>query len=277
MTHKQARRRKNKKSQKIRLPKFPLRKISMPLFAIGVVALCYRFSAELLDQPIRAITIEGPFQRVTALQIEEAISEQLVDGFFSVNLQQIQQHVVALPWINAANVGRRWPGRIEINVTEQVPAAIWGESGLLNTDGELFVANARHVPAELPRLSGPDDQASVVAKRYLRMREQLIPIGLDVRKVHVDARGAWEMTLQNGVNVRFGRKNVAARTTLFLEVAAGIVSSREAEIDHVDMRYSNGFTIGWKNADSSVEQSAVGIGDGLVAGRDVGPTGRVRD
>lgn len=277
MTHKQARRRKSKQPQKIRMPRISLRKISVPLFAIGVIALCYRFSAELLDQPIRSITIEGPFQRVTALQIEEAISEDLVDGFFSANLQRIQQHVVDLPWINAANIARRWPGRIEISVTEQVPAAIWGESGLLNTDGELFVADARHVPAELPRLSGPDDQASVVAKRYLKMREQLIPIGLDVRKVHVDARGAWEMTLQNGVNVRFGRKDVAARTTLFLDVAASIISSREAEIDYVDMRYSNGFTIGWKHAGSSPEQAATTIGDGLVARHDVRNTGRARD
>lgn len=277
MTHKQARRRKARKAQKIRLPRISLRKISIPLFAIGVVALCYRFSAELLDQPIRSITIEGPFQRVTALQIEEAISEDLIDGFFSANLQRIQQHVVDLPWINAANIARRWPGRIEISVIEQVPAAIWGESGLLNTDGELFVADARHVPAELPRLSGPDDQASVVAKRYLEMREQLIPIGLDVRKVHVDARGAWEMTLQNGVSVRFGRKDVAARTTLFLDVAASIISSREAEIDYVDMRYSNGFTIGWKDAGSSPEQAETTIGDGLVAGRDLRNTGRARD
>ena len=267
MTQKQAKRRKQKKARKFNLPRIPLRRISMPLFAIGVIALCYRFSAELLDQPIRSITIEGPFQRVTALQIEEAISDELGAGFFSADLQQIQNHVVALAWINQANVARRWPGKIEISVTEQVPAAIWGERGLLNTDGELFVTDARHIPAELPRLSGPHEQSSVVATRYLQIREQLIPIGLDIRKVHVDARGAWKLTLQNGVEVRLGRRNVEARTQLFLDVAASIVSMREAEIDFVDMRYSNGFTIGWKNGDKSPLQRSPVIGDGLVAGR----------
>ncbi len=247
----------------------------MPVFAIAVIALCYRFSAELLDQPIRSITIEGPFQRVTALQIEEAISGELGSGFFSANLQRIQNHVIELPWIDQASVARRWPGKIEISVTEQVPAAIWGERGLLNTEGELFVNDARHVPAELPRLSGPDEQASVVAKRYLQIREQLIPIGLDVRKVHVDARGAWQMTLQNGVDVRLGRRDVEARTQLFLDVAASIISSRQAEIDFVDMRYSNGFTIGWKNGSSLPLQRAESIGDGLVAVRDVPATGLV--
>jgi cell division protein FtsQ len=273
MKRKQARRRKQNKAKNWRMPRIQARRISMPLLAIGIVALCYRFSAELLDQPIRAIMIEGPFQRVTALQIEEAISSELGSGFFSADLQRIQAQVVSLAWIDTANVTRRWPGKLEISVTEEVPAAIWGERGLLNTDGVLFVTDARHVPAELPRLSGPDGQAAAVAKRYLYLREQLISIGLDVRRLHVDPRGAWEMTLQNGVEVRFGRREIDDRTKLFLAVAAGVISSREAEIEFVDMRYSNGFTIGWKNGNSSPFREPQATGNGLVAARNAPGTG----
>jgi cell division protein FtsQ len=104
------------------------------------------------------------------------------------------------------------------------------------------------VPAELPRLSGPDISSTEVAARYLAVREQLIPRGLDVRRVHLDARGSWEMTLGNGIDVRLGRKAVADRTDLFLNVVAGIITSRGKEIDYVDMRYGNGFTIGWKGS-----------------------------
>lgn len=266
MAKKQAKRRRKKKQKQFRLPALPVRKIALPVFAAGVVTVCYQFSAALLDQPIRTIMIEGPFQRVTAMQIEEAISEQLSTGFFTANLRRVQRLVVDLPWVDQANVTRRWPGTIEISVSEQVPAAVWGERGLLNTNGELFVTDARHVPAELPRLSGPDEQVSAVATRYLQIREQLIPIGLDVRKLHVDARGAWEMTLQNGIDIRLGRKDVDARTELFLDVAAGIVSSRDSEVEYVDMRYSNGFTIGWKNGDNTAVPDTESLGDGLVAG-----------
>ena len=45
-----------------------------------------------------------------------------------------------------------------------------------------------------------------VATRYLAVREQLIPVGLDVRRVHLDARGSWDMTLGNGIEVRLGQK-----------------------------------------------------------------------
>jgi cell division protein FtsQ len=221
----------------------------------------------LLDRPIRSIEVNGPFQRVTALQIEEAINDDLNYGFLSANLSEIQQKIVALAWIDHANVSRRWPSKIVVDVTEQVPAACWGERGLLNTRGELFVTNATHIPAELPRLSGPKEQASVVARSYLEIRDQLIPLGLDVRELQVDDRGAWNLTLQNGVNVRLGRRDVEARTRLFLEVVANIVSSREAEIEYVDMRYNNGFTIGSKDGSRSPLVDPEEARKEMVAGR----------
>ena len=85
MTRKQAKRRKPQKVQRFRLPRVPLAKFLTPLIAGGIIFLSYQLSATLLDRPIRSITIEGPFQRVSALQIEEAISTALSDGFLSAN------------------------------------------------------------------------------------------------------------------------------------------------------------------------------------------------
>jgi len=245
MARKQARRRKPKTVRKFKLPKIRVGRIVAPLVAIAIVLGTYQASVTLLDRRISSIEISGPFQRVTALQIEEAISDEIDAGFVGADLDQIQASIVALPWIDQARVARRWPNRLAISVTEQVPAAVWGERGLLNTRGELFVENAQHVPAELPRLSGPDDRSAEVAARYLEVRDQLIPLGLDLRSVHMDARGSWQMTLQNGIEVRLGRRDVAGRTELFLDVVANIITGRAAEIDYVDMRYGNGFTIGW--------------------------------
>jgi cell division protein FtsQ len=247
MTRKQARRRKQKKVLQLRMAMFRVTHVVAPLIAVAAIIATYLASASMLDRPIRSIEINGPFQRVTALQIEEAISDELEDGFVSADLVGIQRRIVDLPWIDQATVARRWPSRLHITVTEQVPAAIWGERGLLNVRGELFVADARHIPAELPRLSGPGNRSAEVAQRYLDVRERLIPVGLDLRRVHLDPRGAWNMTLQNGVEVRLGRRDVDDRTELFLDIVADIITGRAAEIEYVDMRYSNGFTIGWNN------------------------------
>jgi cell division protein FtsQ len=247
MTRKQSRRKKQKKARRITMPRIRLSHIVAPVVAVAAIVGTYYVSAGMLDRPIRSIEISGPFQRVTALQIEEAIASELEDGFVSADLARIRQRIVALPWIDEATVARRWPSRLRITVTEQVPAAIWGERGLLNVRGELFVAEARHIPAELPRLSGPENRAAEVAERYLEVRDRLIPVGLDLRRVELDPRGSWDMTLHNGVEVRLGRRDVSERTELFLDIVADIITGRAADIDYVDMRYSNGFTIGWLN------------------------------
>ena len=265
MTRKQARRRKQKAKRQLRMPSLPLKNIGVLLLVTGALVMSYRVSVAMLDRPITSITIDGPFQRVTALQIEEAISEELAAGLFSANLSDIRKRIAALTWIDEAQVARRWPGTLTINVSEQIPAATWGDRGLLNTRGELFVEDTRHVPAELPILHGPVGHAPVVAQRYLDMREQLIPSGLDVRSVMLDARGAWNVTLGNGIEVRLGRRDVEARSQLFLTVVANVVSSREAEIEFVDMRYSNGFTIGWKNGQRSPAENKDSSGGSMVA------------
>ncbi len=246
MARKQARRRKQKVEKRLTMPTIRVGRIITPLVAMGIVFATYQLSMTMLDRRISSIEISGPFQRVTALQIEAAISDEMNVGFVAADLKRMRERIAALPWIDQARVARRWPNRISVMVTEQVPAAIWGERGLLNTRGELFVTNLRHVPAELPRLSGPDARSADVATRYLSVREQLIPIGLDLRRVHVDSRGSWEMTLHNGIEVRLGRRDVAARTELFLDVVADIITGHAADVQYVDMRYGNGFTIGWK-------------------------------
>jgi len=267
MARKQAKRRKQKKARTFKMPKIRVGRIVAPLVAVGIIIGTYQLTVLLLDREIASIEISGPFQRVTPLQIEDAISDETAKGFVGADLDRIRAEVVALQWIDQARVTRRWPSRISITVTEQVPAATWGESGLLNTRGELFVTEARHVPAELPRLSGPDGSSNEVAKRYLAVRERLIPLGLDLHSVALDARGSWLMTLGNGIEVRLGRRDVAERTDLFLAVVADIITGRAEDIEYVDMRYGNGFTIGWNGGAEAPPSEAEQTGKKLLASR----------
>jgi cell division protein FtsQ len=200
-----------------------------------------------LDRPVRVISIDGSFQRVSPGQIEKAVAPYARAGFMSADLDDIQRAVETLPWVEHARIQRHWPNGLHVTVIEQTAAARWGESGLLNTRGELFVRSATHVPAELPHLSGPNGTESQVAQRYLAVQGRMLEAGMRIAALRLDARGAWEMDLDSGVTVRLGRRDVEDRIDRFIHTASQVISHRLSEITYVDMRYSNGFAIGWRN------------------------------
>src|ERR1700692_4408028 len=201
-----------------------------------------------LDRPVRVISIDGSFQRVSPGQIEKAVAPFANQGFMSADLADIQRAVESLPWVDHARIARRWPNSLRVTVTEQTAAARWGESGLLNTRGELFVRTATHVPAELPHLSGPEGTEAQVAERNLSVQGRMLEAGMRIAALRLDARGAWEMDLDSGVTVRLGRRDVDDRIDRFIHTASQVIAHRLNEIAYVDMRYSNGFAIGWRNA-----------------------------
>ncbi len=203
-----------------------------------------------LDRPVRVISMDGSFQRVSPGQIEKAVAPFAHSGFMSADLDAIERAVEALPWVDHARVQRRWPNSLHVTVVEQIAAARWGESGLLNTRGELFVRQAAHVPAELPRLSGPEGTEAQVAERYLATEGRMQEAGMRIAALRLDERGAWEMDLDSGVTVRLGRLQVDERIDRFIRTASQVIAHRLTDISYVDMRYSNGFAIGWRNTQS---------------------------
>ena len=52
--------------------------------------------------------------------------------------------------------------------------------------------------------------------RYLAVQGRIVEAGLRLTSLKLDARGAWELELDNGVTVRFGRRQVDERFERFL-------------------------------------------------------------
>ena len=236
------------------LPALPWKEAGAAALALGVLGVAGWGAVQALDRPIRQVIVHGPFERVSVLQVEAALGDLREQGFLGVQLERVRAGIVAVDWVDDAVVRRRWPAEIEITVIEQVPAARWGESGLLNTRGELFVRDTRHMPPELPRLSGPEGSEQLVARRYLDARSMLAAVGMGVRALELDARGAWRMELSNGFEVRLGRESFERRLERFARVAAPLLTPQAATVEYVDLRYSRGFAVGWRTRRESGEE-----------------------
>lgn len=215
-----------------------------------------------LDRPITTVEVGGQFQRVAPVQIEAAVAPFRGAGFLSVDLDALRHSLEKIPWVDRARVERHWPRSVRVVITEHVAAARWGEDGLMNTRGELFIEHAAHVPPELPQLIGPEGTEAEVATLYLESYPRLLNVGMRLSKVELDPRGAWQLTLANGVQVRLGRQDVHERLERFLRVASPLVAARSTEVSYVDLRYSNGFSVGWNAAGTRVAQDAQDVPPG---------------
>ena len=224
---------------------------------VGCIGACVVGIAWACNRPLRVIAMDGSFQRVSPVQIETVVAPYLRRGFMTVDLAGIQHAVESVPWVDHARVQRQWPMGVHVTVTEQKAVARWDGSGLLNNRGELFVRQASHVPTELPRLSGPEGSEGLVAQRFLGLETRMQEAGLRMAALRLDERGAWEMDLDNGVTVRLGRRDVDARTERFIRTAAGVIAHHTNEVNYVDMRYSNGFAIGWRSAKATMPAAAM--------------------
>lgn len=210
--------------------------------AIGAALLLF------MNQPIERIRVDGQFQHLTAQDVEKAVRAQLHGaGLVSVRLNDVRRALRMVPWVEAATVQRSWPRGLRVTVIEQQAVARWNSNDLVNTHGDLFPGNAHFVPQELPQLAGPPGTEADVVARYLAVQGRIVESGVRLTALRLDARGAWELQLDDGVMVRFGRRQVDERFERFLTVALRMVSQRAADIAYVDMRYTNGFAVGWRN------------------------------
>lgn len=219
----------------------------------AAVAMLLWFGAvSVLDRPIQRAEISGKFTQVSRVQIENALEPFARAGFVSIDLAAVKRTLESIRWIDYARVERAWPDGLRVMVTEQVAVARWAVinnevQGLLNTRGELFLPDARDLPADLPQLQGPQGTETQVARLYLDTYPRLLTVGLNLSRVTLDERGAWDLQLSNGVQVRLGRQDVTARLERFISAASPVIATRTGQVSYVDMRYSNGFAIGWGN------------------------------
>lgn len=237
-----------------KLPKLNWKRLGMTFVSVAGVGAAAGVVLWSLDKPIDQVTVAGRFARVPAADVERAVKQKVRNvGLVSVDLDTVRYAIEQIPWVDSVTVQRAWPHGLGVVVTEQVAAARWRESGLINTRGELFVADARHVPLELAQLSGPDGTETEVAQRYLAAQGRVAEAGMRITAMRLDARGAWEFDLANGVTVRLGRARASSRQVderfeRFITTAIKVVSQRATDIEYVDMRYTNGFAIGWRGA-----------------------------
>lgn len=229
--------------------------LSRILFTLVTIAVLYAISLRLIKPPlfpIKEVNIQivnsveandKDLQNVTREQIEDLARNEIKGNFISVNLTEVREAFVRLPWVRDAKVNREWPHGLKVALEEHQALAYWGSHALVNTYGEVFRVTA---DKNLPVFTGPKEaNAQEVAQQYQRFNQILAPLKQTVAEINLTPRYAWRIQLNTGTILELGRNEIEERLARYVSVYDHSIArlNQQEPLEYVDLRYPNGFAI----------------------------------
>ena len=232
---------------KFSLPVMKLFKVLLMLIAVGGLGFWLSGPLEPDSYPVQSVHIVDPIEHVSQSALKGVIEPLIGEGFFRIDVEKINEEIEALPWVYRAAVRRVWPGQLVVNIEEQQPFAIWNETALVNVDGVVFrPARIEDSLAALPHFVGPEGTAKMMSDRYRELSESVALRDINIVRVDLSSRRAWQLELDNGLILNMGRDAVMKRMQRFAGVYQLDIKPRLAQIDGIDLRYTNGFAVRWR-------------------------------
>lgn len=197
---------------------------------------------------IEAVDAASGLRHMTTPGLRSSPAMQWKGNFFTVDLNAVRTAFEAVPWVRRAEVRRVWPNTLRVAIEEHRPLAVWSDGRLVNTQGELFVANVAEatLDAELLEFSGPPGSEAAVTQRWQELRAWLAPLKLEPRAVALSSRYAWSAKLDNGTTLLLGREQgmpLGDRVARWVQAYPVTTDRLNRNIVAVDLRYPNGFAV----------------------------------
>lgn len=203
-------------------------------------------------QRIETVQIEGALHFLSRAELEDAVNRFVATSLVSLDLDQLKNELEAKPWVNRAEVRRQWPDRLIIRIEEEVAIARWGQGQLLNQQGRVFQPDSVVEQMQLPYLSGPSGSEAAVMQQYQQFNQLLYPLGVRMRDLELNERGAWTITFSNTaqgdnlVRVKVGREDVLQRMRRLVVFLESDVAARMPPLAGIDLRYGNGLALSFR-------------------------------
>jgi cell division protein FtsQ len=226
----------------------------MAVLVVTVIVSSFVWMMKPATLPIRQVHIEGKFLRLDTFRLRELVTDKVRGGFFNIDVTAIRNALVALPWVNDVSVHRIWPDGLRVIVNEQTAVVRWNETGLLNEQGHYFSPEKESFPQDLPLLEGPEESQELLLERFNLLKQTY---GLSVARLQLNQRRAWKFELENGLSVVLGRKDFESRVERFVNVVINNLGEKSPQAREIDMRYTNGFAVRWKQGVTKHIESGV--------------------
>ncbi|WP_052122464.1 cell division protein FtsQ/DivIB [Chelonobacter oris] len=222
------------------------------ILCLGFGYYCYthwqNFLAYLDQQPLNSFAVVGQPKYTSYDDIRDSLVQYgELKGYFSQDVVALQQQIEKMPWIRGALVRKIWPNKLSIALAEYTPVAFWNDNELLAADGAIFsLPTDKRKGLQLPKLQGNDFQSREVLSAWYQISHALKVKNMTLQAMRIDNRGAWQVSLSNGIELKLGRGEWKEKIDRFATIYPQIEIPDQQMIDYVDLRYNSGAAVGFK-------------------------------
>jgi cell division protein FtsQ len=195
--------------------------------------------------PIRSIQLSGSFENLDQGEVEQALQQYIGQGFFSLDIHQLQQLLHQKSWTESVSVRRVWPDKIRVTITEKKPVARWDERHLLSDSASVYLADTSGF-AHLPIVHADSHQPAWALRQFHALEARFERVDERLLALRVDSRGALDIELINGLQIKLGRSDIERKIERLTSIYLQQILPRREQIQRLDLRYSNGFAVAWK-------------------------------
>ncbi len=171
----------------------PFRDIAARAFGFTIEAVALAGNRELSDAEVLAIAGIHPTDSLAFLDAGAARAK-------------LRSHAL----ISEASVRKLYPGRLEIEIIERQPQALWqvdGDVSLIAADGTVIDVLRDKRFLRLPHIVGPGANKRV--REYIELLAKAPRLGAKVRAGILVSERRWTLKLHNGVEIKLPEDNMA--------------------------------------------------------------------
>lgn len=213
------------------------------IWSLMVVIMLFLGSAAwwMLNVPVERFHIRSDLSPAEQAELQKVLQRHPVGGILSTDLKSLRTRLEDMDWAREISVRRLWPATVAIEVLREQPLAKWGAQHYITASGALVALPDEH--ANLPQFEVALAQPEQAMRLYILFRHLSAEHELEVRSMHQNAQGEWQIEFDRGFAVGLGTVDLAERLGRFLTVYAEVLRPAEQGIDYVDVRYSNGVAV----------------------------------
>ncbi len=219
------------------------------IFSLLVLLLVVAMMSGLIQSErwkISHLEVAAEYNRITPEQLRLMVAKSPERSFFRLDAEYVKASIESMPWVRYAHVVKQWPDTLKITIKEHQAIAVWNGVDLLNQSGEVFQVDAVDHLNALPRIYGVKEDSVMTLEHFNRFNQLLKPIGHEISQARVNERGDWQLVLRNGLEVFLGTEKHEARILRLAETWEQLLAASERLPERVDLRYSNGYVVRWR-------------------------------